>query len=87
MVLHDFVSIATYGNANWNGKFSQQEVEAYAKDLYADFLCSIENHQVSSSILSLCENLAEDIKNMPTLEDPKFWLKQISASLGIMPIN
>ena len=83
MNLKDFIKIAEYSSLNWKGKFSQYEVEEYAKLLYGDFLCCTRNHQVSSSILSLCENLAENIKNMPTLEDPKFWLKQISASLGI----
>ena len=84
MRLSDFISIANYGNTNWNGKFSQQEVKAYAKDLYADFLFSKENNCVATSIETLCNNLAEDLRNVPTAAEPSKWLCTIKEELNII---
>lgn len=86
--LKDFVQIGEYANRNWRCKFSQQEVLAYAKELYADFLFSLEQERMEHSIQTLCTNLMEDIKNNksdPT--EPTQWLFQIADSLGLIDMD
>ena len=82
MTYEDFLRIAEYGNKNWKGSFTKNEVRQNAEDYYADFLWSRANDEIAESIKSLCRNLMEDLKTMPDLEEPKHWLEQIESELG-----
>ena len=82
MKYDDFLRIAEYGNENWKGSFTPEEVIENAQIYHANFLWSKEHNKVSETIKSLCKNLAEDVKAMPDLEQPKQWLLQIETELG-----
>ena len=83
----DFYDIATYGNEMWKGSFTQEEVQQNAESYYADFLWSKENDTISETIKSLAKNLADDIKAMPDLEEPRQWLYQIASELGLIDMD
>ena len=83
----DFYDIATYGNEMWKGSFTTEEVQQNAESYYADFLWSKENDIISETIKWLAKNLADDIKAMPDLEEPKQWLYTIASELGLIDID
>lgn len=87
MKLTDFLQIAKYANENWKGSFTPEEVEENAEIYYADFKWSKENGTISETIKSLCRNLADDIREMPDLEEPKQWLYQIASELGLIDMD
>lgn len=87
MTQKDFLRIAEYGNANWKGSFTTEEVKQNAEIYYADFQYSKENDTISETIKSLCKNLADDVREMPDLEEPKQWLYQIASELGLIDMD
>lgn len=84
MTYGDFLRIAEYGNANWKANFTEREITENAVMLFEDFQWSIENETISESIKMLCKNLAEDVREMPDLEEPKKWLNQIAEELNLI---
>ena len=84
MTQKDFLRIAEYANANWKGSFTQSEIKENAEIYYADFKWSKANDTISETIKTLCRNLADDVKAMPDLEEPKQWLYQIASELGLI---
>lgn len=87
MKYEDFLRIAEYGNENWKGCYTEEEVKQNAENYYIDYQWSIENDTISETIKVLCENLAEDAKLMPDLEEPKKWLNQIAEGLGLIDMD
>ena len=87
MTKKDFLRIAEYGNANWKGSFTTEEVKENAEIYYADFLYSKANDTISETIKSLCKNLADDVREMPDLEEPKQWLYQIASELSLIDMD
>ena len=87
MKLTDFLRIAEYGNTNWKGSFTNEEVRENAEIYYADFQYSKENDTISETIKSLCRNLAEDVRGMPDLKEPKKWLYQIASELNLIDMD
>lgn len=83
----DFYDIAVYASENWKGNFTPKEIAVYAYRYYADFQWSKENDTISETIKSLAKNLADDLKAMPDLEEPKRWLYQIASELGLIDMN
>ncbi len=82
-----FLQIAEYGNENWKGNFTPEEVRQNAETYYADFLWSKKNGTVSETIKTLVKNLAEDVREMPDLEEPKQWLYRIASELGLIDMD
>lgn len=87
MTQDDFLRIAEYGNANWKGSFTPEEVRENAEIYYADFLWSKANDIISETIKTLAKNLAEDVREMPDLEEPKQWLYQIASELNLIDMD
>lgn len=84
----DFLRIAEYANENWaKGSFTQSEVKENAEIYYADFLYSKRNETISETVQSLCKNLADDLKSMPDLEEPRQWLYQMASELNLIDMN
>ena len=83
----DFYDIAVYANKNWKGTSSERETACYAYDYYTDFLWSKENEEIAHDIKVLCKNLAEDLKAMPNLEEPKQQLYQIASELNLIDMD
>ena len=78
----DFYDIAAYASEHWRGKFTPKEIACHAYNLYAAFEWSKANKKTASIIKSLCENLEEDVVNMPNNEDVKIWIKHIQEELN-----
>lgn len=61
-----FYDIAEYGNANWKGNFTQEEVQYYAKEYYEEYKISKEQGAATHTIEELCKLLIEDMANGST---------------------
>ena len=62
MKLKDFLRIAEYGNANWKGSFTPEEVKQNAEDYFAEWKYSKEQGKATHTIEELCKLLIEDIE-------------------------
>ena len=62
MELKDFLRIAEYGNANWKGSFTPEEVKQNAEDYFAEWKYSKEQGKATHTMEELCKLLIEDIK-------------------------
>ena len=60
MELKDFLRIAEYGNANWKGSFTEEEVRQNAEDYYAEWKASKEKGKATHTMEELCKLLIED---------------------------
>ena len=60
MKLKDFLRIAEYGNANWKGSFTPEEVRKNAKDYFAEWKYSKEQGKATHTMEELCKLLIED---------------------------
>lgn len=87
MKYEDFLRIAEYANENWKANLTEREITENAVMLFEDYQWSIENDTISESIKTLCKNLAEDVREMPDLEEPKKWLNQIAEGLGLIDMD
>lgn len=58
----DFFHIAKYGNENWKGNFTEMEIIENADAYFNDCIYSIEHGKPTSTMVSLCELLVEDMK-------------------------
>lgn len=87
MTYEDFLRIAEYGNKNWKGSFTKKEIEQNAEIYYADFLWSKANETISETIKTFAKNLADDVREMPDLEEPKQWVYQIAEELGLIDMD
>lgn len=81
MEYSDFYDIATYGNDNWKGSFTEKEVACNAYDYWENFQWSKANKKLSDTIKYLVENLEEDIKNAD-IPEAEFWLDCIKTELN-----
>lgn len=87
MKYEDFLRIAEYANENWKANLTEREITENAVMLFEDYQWSIENDTISESIKTLCKNLAEDVREMPDLEEPRSWLNQIAEGLGLIDMD
>jgi len=76
-----FYAIAKYGNANWKGNFTEEEVAQNAYDYLCEFKESKEKRECTYTIKALMKLLAEDHteESMEFLYDMMFELCLISA--------
>lgn len=58
----DFLRIAEYGNVNWKGSFTKEEVEQNAKDYYAEWEYSQKQGKATHTMEELCKLLIDDIE-------------------------
>ena len=75
----DFYDIATYGNENWKGGYTQKEIACNAYDYLCAFEESKESKEPHDVIKELCKLLAEDGS-----DECKDWLYQIAEELGLI---
>ena len=82
MKYQDFLEIAKYGNANWNGNYTEEEVTRNAKDYYANYEWSKANKEIDEyTTIFLLEKLAEDWANGNN--EPTKWLREMITELGL----
>ena len=62
MTREDFLKIAEYGNENWKGCFTEEEVRQNAEDYYAEWKYSKEQGKATHTMEELCKLLVEDIE-------------------------
>ena len=78
----DFYNIAEYGNANWDGSYTQREIACNAYDYLVEFEASKAKEKVSPIIQELCKLLAEDGS-----EECKDWLYKMANELGLIDMD
>lgn len=82
MKYQDFLEIAKYGNANWNGNYTEKEVTRNAKEYYANYEWSKANKEIDEyTTIFLLEKLAEDWAN-GNYEVAK-WLREMITELKL----
>lgn len=85
MKYQDFLEIARYGNENWKGYYTEEEVTRNARDYYANYEWSKANGQVDDyTTMFLLNNLAEDWAN-GNYEVAK-WLREMITELEMRDI-
>lgn len=82
MKLNDFLQIAEYGNENWKGSFTKEEVACNAYDYLCEFKESKENEEPTHTIKELAKLLAEDGS-----EQCKDWLYQMASELNLIDMD
>lgn len=78
MEYQDFLELAVYGNEQWNGSFTKEEVIENAKIYYSDFLFSKRTGKVTEIILELLRLLEEDGE-----EQASQWKRRIEKELNL----
>ena len=78
----DFYDIAEYGNANWDGSYTQREVACNAYNYLIEFEASKAKEEISPIIQELCKLLAEDGS-----EECKDWLYKMVNELGLIDMD
>lgn len=85
MKYQDFLEIAKYGNANWNGNYTEEEVTRNAKEYYANYEWSKANKEIDEyTTMFLLEKLAEDWVNGNS--EPTKWLREMITELEMRDI-
>ncbi len=78
MEYQDFLNLSAYGNEQWNGSFTKEEVIENAKIYYSDFLFSKRTGKATEIILELLRLLAEDGE-----EKASNWKTRIEKELNL----
>ncbi|WP_288681602.1 hypothetical protein [uncultured Eubacterium sp.] len=86
MKYQDFLEIARYGNENWKGYYTEEEVTRNAKDYYANYKWSKVNKEIDEyTTIFLLEKLAEDWANGSS--ELTKWLKEMITGIGLPVIQ
>lgn len=78
MEYQDFLELSRYGNEEWNGAFTQEEVTENAEIYYSDFLFSKRTGETTEIILELLRLLEEDGE-----EQASNWKTRIEKELNL----
>lgn len=87
MKYEDFLSIAIYGNKEWKGNYTEEEIRQNAMNYYLNYQHSIVNRIDKSDVTTpfLLERLAEDWAN--GMDEVTRWLKEMITELGIIDMD
>lgn len=78
MEYQDFLELAVYGNEQWNGSFTSEEIIENADVYYLDFQFSKRTGEATETILELLRLLAEDEE-----EKASNWKTRIEKELNL----
>lgn len=78
MEYQDFLELAVYGNEQWNGFFTQEEVTENAETYYSDFLFFKKTGKTTEIITELLRLLQEDGE-----EQASNWKTRIEKELNL----
>lgn len=78
MEYQDFLELAVYGNTEWNGAFTSEEIIENADVYYSDFQFSKRTGEATETILELLRLLAEDGE-----EKASNWKTRIEKELNL----
>lgn len=78
MEYQDFLELAQYGNKEWNGAFTQEEVKQNADIYFSDFQFSKRTGKTTDTIIELLRLLKEDGE-----EQASNWKRKIEEELNL----
>lgn len=78
MEYQDFLGLAQYGNEQWNGSFTQEEVKQNADIYFSDFQFSKRTGETADTIVELLHLLEEDGE-----EKAIEWKRRIEKELNL----
>jgi hypothetical protein len=81
----DFLNIAKYGNENWKGAYSPEEVRQNAENYFSDYQWSMQNEIIAESISFLLSNFLQDWNDGN--ENVISWLIQLINDLKIVDMD
>lgn len=78
MEYQDFLELSRYGNEEWNGSFTQEEIKENAEIYYSDFQFSKRTGKTTEIITELLRLLQEDGE-----EQASNWKRRIEKELNL----
>lgn len=78
MEYQDFLNLSAYGNEQWNGSFTQEEVKQNADIYFSDFQFSKRTGETTDTIIELLRLLKEDGE-----EQASNWKRKIEEELNL----
>lgn len=78
MKYQDFLELAVYGNEQWNGAFTQEEIKENAEIYFSDFQFSKRTGETTEIIMELLNLLEEDGEKQATE-----WKRRIEKELNL----
>lgn len=78
MEYQDFLELAVYGNTEWNGAFTQEEIKENAEIYFSDFQFSKRTGETTDTIIELLRLLEEDGE-----EKAVEWKRRIEKELNL----
>lgn len=78
MEYQDFLELAVYGNEQWNGAFTQEEIKENAEIYFSDFQFSKRTGETTEIIMELLNLLEEDGE-----EQASQWKRRIEKELNL----
>ena len=83
MKYDDFLAIAKYGNEQWKGNYTDEEIRHNAMNYYLNYQHSIANGIDKNDVITqfLVERLVEDWTNGN--DEVTRWLKEMITELGL----
>ena len=78
MEYQDFLNLSAYGNEQWNGSFTQEEVIENAEIYFSDFQFSKRTGETTDTIIELLRLLEEDGE-----EKAVEWKRRIEKELNL----
>lgn len=78
MEYQDFLNLSAYGNEQWNGAFTQEEIIGNADVYYSDFQFSKKTGEATDTIIELLRLLEEDGEEQATE-----WKTRIESELNL----
>lgn len=83
----DFLNIAEYGNENWKGNYSPEEIRQNADNYFSDYQWSLKNEIVTGTITFLLFNLLQDWNDGNDNDNIVSWISQLINDLDIIKVN
>lgn len=81
----DFLNIAKYGNENWKGNYTKEEVRQNANNYWQDYQWSMQNEIIAESISFLLSNLLQDWNDGN--DNVVSWINQLINDLKIVDMD
>lgn len=78
MEYQDFLNLSVYGNEQWNGSFTKEEVKQNADIYFSDFQFSKRTGETTDTIVELLRLLEEDGEEQATE-----WKTRIESELNL----
>ena len=86
LTYEDFYDIASYGNENWKGSYTQKEVACNAYDYLSEFRASKTSIEFSGEVTETIKELVRLLQKDGSYQC-RLWLYEIADGLDMIDMN